>query len=126
MPNTVTRNYTARTILASTSIGPGGSAVAGTEIDMSTTFGGKITGRIANGASTPTVGAVARLMVRQDGSGTAIQAGVLVAGVAANTNYDFVFDVSDFGRVSIVFDPPTGNAVTAFAYLHENTSANIS
>lgn len=124
MPNVVTRDYTARAVVAEQSLAAGAAQLQGTEINTSTTFGGKMAGRIANGGSAPTAGAIARLMIRTPG-GTWIQEDMVVGQLGANAVTDFVFVVQDVGRATVYFDSPTGNAVTVQAAFHENTSMTI-
>lgn len=127
---TVTWNKTPRTIVASASNSAGGTT-RGT-VDLRTAGGGRLTGKISNGATGPTLPCEMRILVAHNSGATPAAASegadwktiaVFVGSVTANAVRPFSLQV-DPGvmHLEVEFTGNTGQAVTVEAFLSEITS----
>jgi hypothetical protein len=128
---TATPNKTPRTLIAAGTSNAAGGTQRGV-IDLRTAFGGLLTLKLTNGATGPTVQAVARVLIAHNSSATP-------APAAAGADWKTIYEVGNgvasnaVGEWSIEIDQSvmhlevevtgnTGQAVTCEAYLSELTS----
>lgn len=124
-----TATKTARTLVASASNGAG-STTRG-RLDLTTAFGGMLTAKITNGATPPTVQAVANVLIAHNatqpaagGAGvdwkTIFSAG---GGTTANAVSEWSLDIPmGVMQLEVEFSGNTAQAVTVEAYFSELTS----
>ena len=120
-----TPTKTGRTLVASQSLGAG-SSITGTAIDLSTAWGLAVTIAVTNGASAPTTGCTASLLVRRNGTGNWFVWVSATAGLAASGVYYFGGESwrlpPEISEARVDFGGHAGNAVTVEAIGHELTS----
>lgn len=113
---------TKRTLIAGGTSNSAGGTTSGTELDLSTKYGGGLTVRITNGATGPTVAATAIVYV---GSATG-EKRELTRGTANTGNSvvtDLVFDIPIWAMfLNLDITGNTGQAVTCEAIVQELTS----
>ena len=128
---TATPNKTPRTLIAAGTSNAAGGTQRGV-IDLRTAFGGLLTLKLTNGATGPTVQAVARVLIAHNSSATpaAGPAGAdwktiyeVGNGTVANTVGEWSIDVDpSVMHLEVEITGNTGQAVTCEAYLSELTS----
>lgn len=107
-------NKAARTLVAETA-NAAGSQTVGAGVDLSAAMGMAVTGRVANGATGPTVGCDFVVEVSQDGQ-TWRQWSRQRAGVEADRTYAFVVELpAAVMHARAVFEGNTDEAVTVEA-----------
>lgn len=127
---TITWTKTARTIVASVS-NAAGATTRGT-VDLRTAGGGLLTIKATNGATGPTVGCTANVLVAHTASATptAASAGTdwktvktETAPITANAVFESHYDIpAGTMHLEVEFTGNTGQAVTVEAFLSEITS----
>lgn len=113
---------TRRTIIAAATSNAAGATTNGTEVDLSTKYGGVLTARITNGATGPTVGADVVVYVGS-ATGEKREFSRQTAPTTNNAVTDFVVEIPPgamFLNVSITGN--TGQAVTGEVFLEELTT----
>jgi hypothetical protein len=113
---------TKRTVIAAATSNAAGATTNGTEVDLSTKYGGVLTARITNGATGPTLGADVVVYV----GGVTTEKREMARMTAPTTNNavtDFVVEIPPgvmFLNVDVTGN--TAQAVTAEVFLEELTS----
>lgn len=130
---TATPNKNARTLIAAATGNAAGATTRGT-LDLRTAFGGLLTLKLTNGATGPTVQAVARVLVAHNANATpaAAAAGAdwktlyeVGNGVAANTVGEWSIPIDQaVMHLEVEVTGNTGQAVTCEAFLSELTSVS--
>jgi hypothetical protein len=133
MTTTTLTKATGTLIAAATSNSAGGST-EGTPLDLRTTHGGILTGKITNGATGPTVQAVMQVLIAHNDGSTP-------TGAAEGTDWKLIHQIgggvtaNDVSRLRGIVIPPgvqhlhvrvtgnTGQAVTCEAFFSKISSA---
>lgn len=113
---------TLRTIIAAATSNAAGATTTGTVVDLTTKYGGLLTVKITNGATGPTVAAVAYIYVSGDNSNFKLLAS-FTANISNSAVNEFVADIPGsamYLRVDVKDN--TGAAVTCEAFLQELTT----
>ena len=129
---TATPNKTPRTLIAAGTSNAAGGTTRGV-IDLRTAFGGLLTIKLINGATGPTVQAVARVLVAHTSSETPTPAGAgsdwktitpdMGNGVANNAVGEWSIEIDQsVMHLEVEVTGNTGQAVGCEAYLSELTS----
>lgn len=130
---TATPVYTARTLIAAGTTNAAGATTRAT-LDLRGKFGGQLTIKITNGATAPTVQAVANVLIAHNDGATpaAGSAGAdwkthypsVGGGTTNNAVNEWSYAISGVQHLEVEITGNTAQGVTCEAYLTEFTSVN--
>jgi hypothetical protein len=114
--------HTKRTVIAAATSNAAGATTSGTEVDLSTRYGGLLNVRITNGGTGPTIGADV-VVYTGSATGEKREFSRQTAPVTNSAVTDFVVEIPP-GTMFLNLDVTgnTGQAVTIEAFLQELTT----